>query len=449
MARPLDRRARRRVVSPAPPRADAPRSGAPRALLRHRSRLLRAVLQRRQGRRPRARPGQHLLPQRSALPARLPSPLRDLRPDQVAASGRQRAGRDARPRLVLGRIGRAAVPHPSRAVRRSPLPAAAAQRRAGRRQPRIGGQRPEVADRAGPHRLQRLQPRRDLRRPPRAARLGRRPPRRPRLGRRQRSAGSRRAAGRAAPAPHQGDGDPRPAAHPRTPPRRVRFRPGPELLRLVKIARTRPARYGDRPGARGARVRRRQPGRAQQPSPCGGHARRRHARGAADRPLHPARRPGRRGMGAALHPARVALRGGHRLPRHPRARRHRRTGGAHQRARHRPLHLLERAAQPDPRDVLVDLRQQHAGPSTGFRRPLGTRGLAGRPDPGGLPLQLRLRLLLGQVGGRHRRLPEGERPRAQDQSRALAPHARRLRLSGAVLVEHLRGSGVDTLLVPG
>ena len=210
-------------------------------LLRHRARVLRTARQRPPGRRPGAGPGHHLLPQRPALRAGLAGALRRPRRDPAPEGRRKRGGADARPRLVQRRGRRAPVAQPPRALRTRPRRAAATRSGAGRRRAGEGGQRRHLDGLGRSGCLQRLLPRRDLRRPPGAAGLGRARLRRLRLGPGPPGAAALGGSAGPAAAAHPGGADPRsglgvePRARKR---RRSRGRP--------RRTRRRPARSPDR-----------------------------------------------------------------------------------------------------------------------------------------------------------------------------------------------------------
>ena len=203
-------------------------AGAQRPAVCHRARHQRGQRERQAGRRLGARPGEHDVPR--------PGRVRDVRRDVVAPQRAERDRRTARER----QLQRAADARPVQQVHRQPGTAEAdraARDHLRRRQPAGRRQRHVLADHARADHVLQLVRRRGLRRPPRAARLGRTRSRPVRLAgrRRARPAGgahrARRplgAADRDRPAVADGEGHPAEA-------RGVRRRPRGELRRLAAV----------------------------------------------------------------------------------------------------------------------------------------------------------------------------------------------------------------------
>ena len=122
----------------------------------------------------------------------LAGPLRHPRRDPAPAGRPERGRAHARQRLLQRRGRRAALPQPPRALRRPAGGPAAARHRTRRGRNRPAGQRHLLASLGRADHLQRLQPRRDLRRPPGAARLVRAPASTTARGRWPRQPGRRR-----------------------------------------------------------------------------------------------------------------------------------------------------------------------------------------------------------------------------------------------------------------
>ena len=136
-----------------------------------------------------------------------------------------------------------------------------------------------------------------------------------------------------------------------------------------------------------------------------------------------------RGLGdlrAPVHAARLPLRRGLLRGRRSRARERRGPPCPHERGRDRELRVLRPAAQPDPQQRELDVRVVAAGLPAGRGRPVGAGWLARRPGGRRLRLHVRLGAVLVEVARRPGRLAASVGQPAGDLAAAMAPHLRRL-----------------------